>query len=65
MLQNHPWVQRRNLASDADPRLPSEAVGYLLICLVVRPTLVPDDVKVYLAMRVLGHCTSGGPDVDN
>ena len=61
MLQNHPWLTRRNLARHADGRLSSEAVGYLLICLAVRPSLVPDEVKVFLATRVLAHATSGGP----
>jgi hypothetical protein len=55
MLQQHPWLKTRNLGGKAGSPLPSEVDGYLLICLVMRPHLVPDEVKVYLATKVLGY----------
>jgi hypothetical protein len=53
MLQNHPWLVRRNLGDKSDSKLPSMAVGYLLVCLAVRPHLIPDEVVVFLATQVL------------
>jgi len=65
MLQNHPWLVRRNLADKAGIDLTSASVGYLLVCLQVHPHLVPDEVVEYLATRVLAHCTGGGPAAYN
>ena len=55
MLQEHPWLRLRNLGGKAGSHLPSEVNGYLLVCLALRPHLVPDEVKVYIATKVLGY----------
>jgi len=62
MLQNHPWLVRRNLGSAEGRQMPSAAVGYLLVCLAVRPHLVPDEVVVFLASKVL---TPNGASADS
>jgi hypothetical protein len=61
MLQNHPWLVRRNLGNEEGRQLPSVVVGYLLVCLATRPHLVPDEVVVFLASRVLAP-TKGPAD---